>query len=202
MDTIEPGAQPPVSPPSPLQAARPVLAAAIEGGQSLPLAEPVEIEVAIAALPVEGPRGDAALGSGQAPAAPEERLAIVAPPPKPTAAPQRDERAYVPQISDTARTAYIAQLNAESASGQRLAVRIGGELVGEIAFQVSDGTVSVDIGQLLDVFQSRFEPARFAALRGSSAAGQLVSLERVREAGIPLRYDPVYDELVLASQSG
>ncbi|MGN6497050.1 MAG: hypothetical protein ACTHK5_06880 [Tsuneonella sp.] len=125
-------------------------------------------------------------------------------PPTPTvqlAAAHRDERAYVPQITDGGREAYIAQLGIDS-SPVRMAVRMDGKVLGKVAFQVADGEVSVRVGQVLDLFESGFDAERFAALRSSAAADQFVSLERIQRAGVPLHYDPVYDELVLFGSSG
>jgi hypothetical protein len=124
---------------------------------------------------------------------------VVSPAAAPTvqlAAAHRDERAYVPQITDAGREAYIAQLGVDT-SPTRMAVRMDGKVLGKVAFQVADGHVSVRVGQVLDLFESGFDTARFAALRGSTAADQFVSLERIQRAGVPLHYDPVYDELVL-----
>lgn len=112
------------------------------------------------------------------------------------AAAHRDERAYVPQITDAGREAYIAQLSIDT-SPTRMAVRMDGKVLGKVAFQVTDGEVSVRVGQVLDLFESGIDTARFAALRGSTAADQFVSLERIQRAGVPLHYDPIYDELVL-----
>jgi hypothetical protein len=103
---------------------------------------------------------------------------------------------YIPQISDSVRAAYIAQVDG-ARPGQRMAVRSGGERLGDVQFQVADGTVSVNIGQVLDLFQGRIDAAKFAALRGSQAAGEFVSLERLRSAGIPIEYNAAYDELTL-----
>lgn len=113
----------------------------------------------------------------------------------------RSESAYVPQISDGARAAYIAQLDVDSDRG-RMALRVDGEVLGKVDFQVADGRVSVRIGQVLDLFRRRFDQTEFARLRASQAADQFVSLERVRAAGVPLAYDAVYDELVIERTRG
>jgi hypothetical protein len=112
-----------------------------------------------------------------------------------------DERAYVPQISVVERQAYVAQLDLESLDN-RLAVRIGGKVVGGVLCQVSDGHIAVNIGQVLDLFEGRMAPARFAALRESPAAREFVPLDVMHRAGIPLEYDAAYDELVLRGSSG
>jgi hypothetical protein len=104
--------------------------------------------------------------------------------------------AYIPQINDSARAAYIAQVDAAE-PGQRMAVRAGDQVLGQVEFQVADGQVSVRIGQVLDLFQGRMDGAEFAQLRASSAAREFVSLDRLHAAGIPLDYNAAYDELTL-----
>lgn len=115
--------------------------------------------------------------------------------------PALDRRVDVAQIAPAPRDAYVAQLTREHGA-TRLAVRQGDRVIGAVGFQVSDGRVAVHIGQVLDLFQDRMEDARFAALRGSEAAQQFVALETIRQAGVPLRYDAVYDELVLGDVQG
>jgi hypothetical protein len=134
--------------------------------------------------------------------APEASLAIDAAPQLAAAAhPIEDRGVYIPQITESARAAYIAQVDA-AAPGQRLAVRAGDQVLGSIQFQVADGVVSVDIGQVLDLFEGRFDSARFAALRGSQSAQSFVSLKRLQAAGIPLEYNAAYDELTLSARRG
>ena len=116
------------------------------------------------------------------------------------AAPAPDHRAYVPQISMSERQAYIAQLDREHPN-QQLAVRIDGRIAGKLQFQVSEGGLAVNVGQVLDLFAARMEPSRFAALRNSQAAREFVPLETIRSSGIPLRYDAAYDEIVLGGSN-
>ena len=115
--------------------------------------------------------------------------------------PGPDPRVDIAQITASERTAYVAQLTREQGSAQ-LAVRQGGEIIGALQFQVSDGGIAVHIGQVLDLFEARMDTARFAALRGSRAAETFVSLDRLRDAGVPLVYSAAYDELVLADLPG
>ena len=109
---------------------------------------------------------------------------------------QDTSQAYISQISDEVRAAYIAQVDGAS-SASRLAVRSGDTVLGAVEFQVADGAVSVRIGQILDLFESGMEQARFAELRQSEASQQFVSLERIQAAGIPLEYNAAYVELTL-----
>lgn len=75
--------------------------------------------------------------------------------------------------------------------------------MGTVAFQVtSDRSISVHLGQVLDLFENRFEDARFAQLRNATSASKFVDISRIADAGISIRYDAVYDELVISDQAG
>lgn len=154
----------------------------------------------------------------EAPAMPTGRMVLPDPEPAPEAPPQLavsvpaladsalgaepitgqgpSDLAYVPQIGASDRAAYIAQVDA-AAPGQRMAVRAGDQVLGQVEFQVADGAVSVRIGQVLDLFEGRMDAAEFARLRASSGALEFVSLDRLQAAGIPLDYNAAYDELTL-----
>ncbi len=112
-----------------------------------------------------------------------------------------DPRVTIAQVTRSERSAYVAQLTRDELS-TRLAVRQSGEVIGALQFQVSDGRIVVNVGQVLDLFEGRMDSDRFASLRGSRAAEQFVSLERLRDAGVPLSYSAAYDELVLAAPQG
>lgn len=133
---------------------------------------------------------------------PEAKLVIPAPAPALTAAgSDRADLAYIPQISDSVRAAYIAQVDVAPAE-QRLAMRSGDQVLGTVAFQVARGKVAVHIGQVLDLFEGQLDEARFASLRGSPAAETFVSLEQLQAAGIAITYNAAYDELVLDTDRG
>ncbi|EDL48753.1 hypothetical protein ED21_23521 [Erythrobacter sp. SD-21] len=81
-----------------------------------------------------------------------------------------------------------------------MAVRMDGREVGAVPFQVNgDRTISVHLGQVLDLFEDRFDPTEFAGLRNAKASEEFVTLKQLVSAGIELRYDPVYDEIVVST---
>ena len=190
----------------PASAARPAARLAISTGPV-----PIDATVAPIALPSPGlmaetpatPIGHIAVPALElAPEAPVELAAVVpehvasAPGAEPVTGQGPSDLAYIPQISDSARVAYIAQVDA-AAPGQRMAVRAGDQVLGQVEFQVANGEVSVRIGQVLDLFEGRMDGAEFAQLQASSAALEFVSLDRLQAAGIPLDYNAAYDELTL-----
>ena len=124
-----------------------------------------------------------------------ETLTKATPPPPKTTFATRDPRVEMEQIAPVSREIHMAQLG--GTDGVLMAVRQGRDVLGQVEFQVSGSGIGVHIGQVLDLFRDRMDSTQFAALRNSQAAQTFVSLETVRDAGVPLEYDPVYDELVL-----
>ena len=112
--------------------------------------------------------------------------------------PSRDSPAYISQISDSSRAAYIAQVDLAD-TPPRLALRSGAEILGEVEFRAVGGDLSVHIGQVLDLFESKMELANFARLRKSPAASEFVSLAQLRRAGLHIEYSAAYDELIAVS---
>lgn len=107
----------------------------------------------------------------------------------------------IEQISAPTQIAYIDQI-APPTTTQSLPVRVAGESLGTVAFQVNaDRQITVNIAQVLDLFADRFSAEEYALLRGSAASRQFVSLETINAAGIDIHYDAVYDELVMAGSS-
>jgi hypothetical protein len=110
-----------------------------------------------------------------------------------------------------AQKAQIAQLSVPRAVERELAllqeeapaevaVRFDDRAIGMVAIRVSQiNTVDVQLSGLLEVMADRFAPEEFARLRDSAAADTYVPLDELRAAGLGLRYDPVYDELVVGA---
>lgn len=111
-------------------------------------------------------------------------------------------KVQVEQIGRAASLAYIDQVAPPSRIQrvERMAVRMGGEEIGAVRFQVNPNrSISVHLGQVLDLFEDRFDPAKFAELRNAAAGHGFVTLDQLGQAGIAMRYDPVYDEMVIAT---
>ncbi|UVI40572.1 hypothetical protein [Qipengyuania spongiae] len=105
--------------------------------------------------------------------------------------------AYIEQIGSRPASAYMAQIDPSVQQG-RLAVRYGDRALATVAFQVVPGAgMSVHGGQLLDLFRDGIDAPTFARLRNSAASDSFVPLDRLAAEGIPVRYDPVYDEIVI-----
>lgn len=117
-----------------------------------------------------------------------------APPPLPA---NNGSSAYIDQIGSRPASAYMGQIDPTVQQG-RLAVRYGDRALATVAFQIVPGAgMSVHSGQLLDLFRDGMDAPTFARLRNSAASDSFVSLDRLAAEGIPVRYDPVYDEIVV-----
>lgn len=77
-------------------------------------------------------------------------------------------------------------------------VQINGRQAGLLPLQISDGNkISVKLADFLEMFRDDPAAADLAPLTGTQAAQEYVTLERIRAAGIPLRYDVAQDRLTL-----
>lgn len=99
----------------------------------------------------------------------------------------------------------VAGANAAQSPAQRLGVpyfdtkaqlvtRIDGKTAGTVDFRQTPGGLQVRIGSVVDVLADRYDAAGLARIRASSAADTYVSLAQLQGQGIPISYDPVYDE--------
>ncbi len=80
-----------------------------------------------------------------------------------------------------------------------LAALVDGVSVGQLEFSDADQTMSVRLSSLLELLQDRFPPDEYESLVNSPAAMAFVPVDQLAIAGIPISYDPVYDELVLST---
>lgn len=81
-----------------------------------------------------------------------------------------------------------------------LTLRIGESTLGEVEFRSEDqSTLAVSLSGILQILSDRFPPGEFNRLTASSNANTFVSLEQLRESGLTINYDPIYDELRLSA---
>lgn len=78
-----------------------------------------------------------------------------------------------------------------------LSVREAGLIVGQFEFRDDGQKIRVKLESVLAVFADRFDPAEYERLANSPAAQDFVEIERLSSAGLGMRYDPVYDEIVM-----
>lgn len=177
--------------------------------QAAPL--PAETAPALAVLPAPGPPLPGPPAPPQAPAMTALRPVDVEQIAGSDTGLPQIEQLDSPGDRQLAQKAQIAQLSVPRAVERELAllqeeapaevaVRFDDRAIGMVAIRVSQiNTVDVQLSGLLEVMADRFAPEEFARLRDSAAADTYVPLDELRAAGLGLRYDPVYDELVVGA---
>lgn len=149
----------------------PASAAATAPARAAPVAAPKA--ASLAAAPVAAPVAAARLAPAPVAAAvaPKQAPALAAPP---AAAP-------APRIADLAFKS-------------RLLTRVDGRSMGQVDFQQTPAGLKVRLGSVAEVLAERLPAGELARIRGSSSANAWLSLAELQAQGIPISYDPVYDE--------
>ena len=77
-------------------------------------------------------------------------------------------------------------------------VKANGRDLGTIPLRIAaDSTVSIKLGDLVEMFRTQMNSRNFAELDASVRANTYVSFRRLRDAGIDVRYDPVSDSVAM-----
>ena len=81
----------------------------------------------------------------------------------------------------------------------QLPVQVDGEAIGQLTMHVvPNQPVALHLKELVSLFDAQIEPEALAALNASSSIDQYITFERLREAGIDIRYDAARDQIRLA----
>ncbi len=76
----------------------------------------------------------------------------------------------------------------------QLVTRVDGKAAGQLDFLQTTTGLSVRLGSIVEVLGDRYEPETLARIKASEASGMYFSLAELKAQGIPISYDPVYDE--------
>jgi hypothetical protein len=153
------------------------------------------------------PRAPVTPGAALAPTAPAARAMAAPSPavraPSPTAAatpPAAARPAPAPLVAAAAKPSpALAAPPAASAPQIRdiraqLLTRVDGRATGRLDFQQSAAGLKVRLGSVAEVLADRIAPAELQRIRNSPAGQTWLSLAELRAQGVPISYDPVYDE--------
>jgi len=114
------------------------------------------------------------------------------------------ERASLARIVDPIRPATLPSSTSSSAFapdiGSQMLTRIDGQLAGKLDFQQIDQSLSVRLGSIVELLKDRYDVSEFAQITSSSASDTFLTIRQLRDAGIPISYDPVYDEFNVGSR--
>jgi hypothetical protein len=76
----------------------------------------------------------------------------------------------------------------------QLVTRVDGKTAGKVDFRQTATGLSVRLGSIVSVLSDRYDPGEVARITTSAASNAYVSLADLQAQGIPISYDPVYDE--------
>jgi Meckel syndrome type 1 protein len=190
-------ATPLARPAAPLAVAAPVAAAApapVRSGSAAPVAAPRVAAPAAPSAPVRAaapafaaprpkpatpPAAAPAPARAAAPAAPAPAAALV---PLPQTKPQ--------QAAPGARQPGAYQIDVKS----QLITRVDGKMAGQVDFRQTSAGLQVRLGSIVELLGDRYDPAQIARIKASSASELYLPLAQLQAQGIPISYDPVYDE--------
>jgi hypothetical protein len=166
--------------PARIAAARPAKAPA---SASTPAAAPARV------APVSAPKPASPAASASAPAKPAAPAAVAA-----VAAPRQAPALSAP--GSAAGAARITDLDYKAS----LLTRVDGRSRGQVDFQQTPAGLKVRLGSVAEVLADRLPAAELARIRGSSSANAWLSLAELQAQGIPISYDPVYDEFNIGQE--
>ena len=164
-----------------------------------PIGGPVAV---VQPAPAAKPRAAAGLAANRAAA-----------PSRPAAAPKLATQ--VPKTGIAARGSRLASIGPVAArpglNGYRMVgdtiefkmpVRVNGENFGKLTMHIApDDRISLHLKELVSMFEQQLDPELVTALRAAPSIDEFVSFERLRAAGIDIRYDAVSNQVVLAANS-
>lgn len=111
------------------------------------------------------------------------------------------EPAFAPRLKSGS---FVAGWGTNGASAveitSRLATRIDGRVAGELDFQQDMETLKVRIGSIVELLKDRYETAELNRIARSASGDVYLSIAQLQQAGIPISYDPVYDELAIGTK--
>ena len=156
-------------------------------GPAQPIALPPAASDPVASGPVAALAPAAVKAVPPAPVAARTAVAP-APAPKPVAAVEVPARAPAVAAAGTARLPLAFDLKSQ------LTTRVDGKTAGQVDFQQTTTGLSVRLGSIVSVLADRYDPGEIARITGSAASNAYITLAELQAQGIPISYDPVYDE--------
>jgi len=73
--------------------------------------------------------------------------------------------------------------------------RVNGVLTGNVDFEQRDGTIAIRLRSVANVMREQFSRTELGQILGGSSIDRFVTLEELQAAGIPINYNPAYDEV-------
>lgn len=77
----------------------------------------------------------------------------------------------------------------------KMDARVNGVLTGSVDFQQGQGTIAIRLRSVANVMREQFSGAQYDKILGGLSIDSFVSLAELQAAGIPISYNPAYDEV-------
>lgn len=121
----------------------------------------------------------------------------IAPTPWPNpSAPNVDEvRQAIPLARPSSDLRGAAAAQAVLVPKSKLDARVNGVLTGSVEFRQLDGTIAIRLRSIANMMRERFDQTEFAEIIAGQSIDTFVSLAELQAAGIPVSYNPAYDEV-------
>lgn len=82
----------------------------------------------------------------------------------------------------------------------KMPVKVNGERLGALTMHIApDDEISLHLKELVSMFEEQLDPQLVNALKASPSIDEFVSFERLRAAGINIRYDAASNHVILAA---
>ena len=76
----------------------------------------------------------------------------------------------------------------------QLTTRVDGKNAGKVDFQQTATGLAVRLGSIVELLGVHYDATQIARIRASAAGNMYMPLAQLQAQGIPISYDPVYDE--------
>jgi len=121
----------------------------------------------------------------------------IAPNNQPSQPPQREDdvRRAIPVGAPPPEVSATAAAEIALVPKTKLDARVNGVLTGSVDFQQLNGTIAIRLRSVADMMREQFSKTEFAAISRGSAIDSFVTLAQLQAAGIPVNYNPAYDEI-------
>lgn len=117
------------------------------------------------------------------------------PVPNPSSPPRDEARRAIPLGAPSPQVSGAAAAQSVLVPKSKLDARINGVLTGSVDFRQLDGTIAIRLRSVANMMREKFNQDEFSRLMNGQAIDSFVTLSQLQAAGIPVSYNPAYDEV-------
>lgn len=121
----------------------------------------------------------------------------ITPDPRPNPVEPRDGevRRAIPAGAPSPEVSATAAAEAMLVPKTKLDARVNGVLTGSVDFRQLDGTIAIRLRSIANMMRERFSKTELSHIMNGQAIDSFVPLAQLQAAGIPVNYNPAYDEV-------